>query len=205
MPPVMVTGESANAVADELVEASGRVVVFDRPVSADSIAAANDISRVRVPFSSEGSLRCVGVLRDADGAPSERQALKRLLETTGVWWVVCSRSGLAGVSGMCTVIRGPGSPVASALLGPRPPAAHRGMSGASIVASGASAREIVQAYASWLSSSGSMDPRDSLELCCRLDTALATNRRPLLMSALIDDAVQDAHDRGGPGGLFFCG
>lgn len=200
LPHVLFTGAGANAAVDDLVAASGRTVVFDETASAESIGrAVSAAALTRIGFS-QSERRCVGIIRDVGGAPrSARGMLKRALEATGTWWIMSSASEYSlGMPGLYLVVRTPGVHTAGALDAPRvPPTAF----GDKAVAAGATTAEMVGMFASTLVGMG-ISRRVACELSCRLDVTLNANKRPLLTSTLVDDALEEAErfiaSRSGP-------
>ena len=213
MPPVLFVGSGsgnkrcfrADLALDAFLEDArrgGRVVAFD---SAAARPGALDEAAAMAAFDTGCLLdrRQVCALRLIDEMhPDDVPRLKRLIESRGKWWVmsasgtgklrtllgffVLARVSKARAQALCRRYAAPPSP-------PPVPRIARISDAAAAVASGASVPEIVEAFRRY--AAGRTDVRTAVVAAAQLDVDLRTNKRPLMMSTLVEDAVRDVQER----------
>lgn len=214
MPPVLFvgsgTGSRRGARADGAVArfaaaaaALGRAVVFDR-AAADPGALDDALALSGFNTSALLGARQVCVLRQVDDLPPhEVTRLKRLATSSSQWWAMSAGStgALTAVCGFFLKVRATKEADARA----PPDAALRRMSihaapviarvsdVAPAVASGASLSELSEAFQRF--AFRKLPRPRALEIAARLDVDIRTNKRPLMLSALIQDAVRDVEER----------
>eukprot|EP00873_Tetraselmis_striata_P033741 jgi/Tetstr1/454005/TSEL_040924.t1 len=208
MPAVLIVGAGPGHLRPALVDraladllaalkaGSRRHLAFD---SAATAAGALDGAAHLSTLNTSGLLgsRHVCVLRRVDELPPEDvPRLKRVAASRCQWWIMTAASAarLRALDGFFLTVRAR-EPLDMALrrLGVAEPHALRGKADvAKAVGAGASVPELVEAF--WRLARDRIPPRDAALLAARLDTDLRANRRPLMISPLIEDAILDLED-----------
>lgn len=202
MPPVMFVGggpghlraERAEAAATRFaaaVRAGGGMVAFDR-IATDPGALDEALAMSQFNTACLLGRRQVCVLRRVDELPPEEAArLKRLAASTCQWWAMSAASmGRLGVMGGFFLQVRSCEPTETAA--PDVPRITKTADVAAAVASGATLAELSEAFRRL--AVRRLPASVAFQLAARLDTDVRTNKRPLMLSALIEDAVREADE-----------
>lgn len=195
-PNVLVIGSgrsrqnSAEAGLDALIAAlkrSGRTVIFDKCVTdPDAIDIARAVSSVNT--ANLAGSRPICVMRGLDRLTRITAPLVKSAVSRGSNWWICSGAtvggALSGISGAFLTARAPESDVSSksVVIGsPRDVQAAW--------ASGVDVGRIVEGFSDL--AVDRMSPHEAAQRAALLDLDVKRNLRPLLLSAIIEDAVAD--------------
>lgn len=198
-------------------KADGRVVVFDK-LSLQEGAVDDAISLSSFNTACLLDKRQICVLRRIDNLPSGQiPRLKRLINSGGKWWIMSasSPSKVRSLTGFFMniriskkeagkIARGQSndsseqslqrsfqrmtvSPAASSV-----PKISKVSDVSVAVASGATIPELIEAFKKH--AMATIPPHDAIRITAQLDVDLRTNKRPLMLSTLLEDAVRDVDD-----------
>lgn len=208
LPPVLFTGsgsghkragraEGALEAFLRIVKRDGRAVVFDR-ISVQEGALEEAVSLAGFDTARLLARRQVCVLRRIDELPADRvSCLKRLADSSrGKWWIMSAAAGgnIRALAGSFLISRttkreAEAMAAAAAPSSSRVPRIAKVQDVAAAVASGATIPELVEAFRRHAIRHA--PPHHAVRVAARLDVDLKTNRRPLMISTLIEDALRD--------------
>ncbi len=175
-------------------KARGASVAFDRDAS-DPTALEDAVASLAVDTYSLAGRRQICVLRRVDEIHASLiPKVKRLVSCHSRWWVISAGAAdgpLRALHGFFLVVRNKAPVSVSVPVPVSVPVFYRVSSVAPAVASGASVVELVEAFRRFAVSK--LPPREAAMAAAALDADLKENKRPVMLSTLVEDAIKDVY------------